>query len=178
MAILIQIVCWMLFVSVTSARHTSPVFNQPFLSSYFDDTFDNDPFFTSGFDDFDDIFAKVDQEFERLDNMSSKFFKTSNEEMAKIQIKLDAVTPVCNTTEGSTTSTVANDVLVQTSQREQIRPTKTIVCFKELIDGRMKHIYREVKVTDDQDRILSQSSGYKSFTINTLNEIPSSRRLD
>ena len=178
MSILIQIVFCMLFVSVTSARHTSSIFNQPFMPSYFDDTFDNDPFFSSGFDDFDDIFAKVDQEFERLDNMSSKFFKTSNEEMAKIQIKLDAVTPVCNTTEDSTTSTVANNVLVQASQREQIRPTKTTVCYKELIDGRMKHVYREMKVTDDQDRIISQSSGYKSFTINTLNEMPTSRRLD
>lgn len=175
MGILIQLVCSMLLVSVSSARHTSSIFDQPFFNSYFDDTFDNDPFFSSGFDDFDDIFAKIDQQFERLDNISSKFFQANTEQMNAIQMKLDAVTPVCNTTENSPTSTVTNNVLVQS---EQVRPTKTTVCYKELIEGRMKYIYREVKVTDDQDRILSQTSGYKSFTINTLNEIPASRRLD
>jgi hypothetical protein len=162
----------MLLVNVASARHTSSMFQSPFISSYFDDTFDNDPFFSSEFDDFDDIFAKMDKEFERFDNMSSAMFKENNEQMAKIRIKLDAIAPVCNTKEDSITSTTEQSKLLQ------VRPTKTMVCYKELIEGQMKYIYQEVKIMDDQNRVLSQSSGYKSHTINTLNDMSTSRRLD
>ena len=65
---------------------------------------------------------------------------------SEIKTKLEAVEPECTTTGDSPTTTK---------------------CIKQLISDGTKYISEEVKVTDDQGYIISQSSNYQSFSSNT-----------
>ncbi len=162
MAILFQVTCLILLLGMIYGRRFPSFFNGPFPSTSFDDSFDDDDWFPSSeFDDINKMEEESQQEFQKIDDFSAALDKANNDEMVKMKTKLDAVPAVCTTTENLPTTNTS-------------RATKTTTCVKELINGTMKYIYTEVKVTDDQGKIISQNSGYKSFTFNQFNEITSS----
>jgi hypothetical protein len=162
MAKLFQVTCLVLLLGMIYGWHSSYFFNEPFLSTSFDD----DWFPSSEFDDINEMMEKSREDFRQMFNFSPSFFMTNNEEMTGIKKKLDSISPVCTTTENlPTTKTIQ-----QYNRRKQFRITNTTICIKELINDGMKYIYKETKITDNQDKIISQSNSYQSFTINVFND--------
>ena len=98
-------------------------------------------------------FMKLEEEFDRFENETTSAIQMANDNIMAMKNKFDAVTPVCNTTPDPVST-----------------GTKTTICFKEVIDGKTKYIFRELKITDAEGNIISQSNGYSSFDTDALNE--------
>lgn len=152
MAAVLQVLCLILVVGM--------VHNWTFPSNDFHDSSYNNSTSLSMFNDINKMMAQMHQRFQRLFG-SSSFSMNDNDDWMEDRKKLDAVKPVCTTTESSTSTPI------EKNRRKKFRPTQTTTCTKELILDGKKQIYKEMNVTNDKGILISQSKIYQTVSINT-----------
>ena len=66
-------------------------------------------------------------------------------------------------------TTKTNTPSTQNNRRKQFRTTQTTTCVKELILNGKKHLYKEVNITDENGILISRSKFHEAIMISTPN---------
>ncbi|CAF4599171.1 unnamed protein product, partial [Rotaria sp. Silwood1] len=122
-------------------------------STYFHNHFNNHSSSSSTYHGFNKMMATKRQHFRQMSTSSLLSAKAYVADLLEGKKKLDAVAPVCTTTENSPPT-----ISIQNNKRKSLRTTQTTTCVKESIINGEKHIYKEIIVTDDKGLVMSQSN--------------------
>ncbi|CAF0803289.1 unnamed protein product [Rotaria sordida] len=140
--------------------------DESFSSPYVNDHFDNNLSSSSIYDGFNKMMATVRQHFQQMSALSLSLAKGYTADLMEVKKKLDTVVPACTTT----TTNLLPTRSIKNNRRKSLRTTQTTTCVKKLIIDGEKYIYKEITVTNDKGKVISQINKYESISINTIND--------